>query len=174
MLNSKDDTKSWMKKAAMILLKSNSYEDISIRDIASKAGVARSVFYYHYSSKEEIFEEIMLEQFEVRCTKLIESEDNIEGAIRKFISFVYKEKDMVIKLHSDKTTDLMSKLLMRIIAVFSDRYDTKTTVREADNIDAYLQYMFGISNSIVSTLIKRNFIDTEVELYDILTAIINT
>ncbi len=170
----KDKSKIWMKEATMILLQSKTYEDISVKDILDKAGIARSVFYYHYNSKEELFEEIMIEGFELRCKELIETECNIDDALKKFISFVYSDKEMVVKLHSTKTSNLVSKLIIRIFTAFYERFEHEMQIDDIQKSDAYIEYVVGVSSSIVETLIRRNFVETEDEIYHIITSILNT
>jgi AcrR family transcriptional regulator len=47
-------TKGWIFEALMKLLEERPWADIGICDITEKAGVARSSFYRHYKSKEDI------------------------------------------------------------------------------------------------------------------------
>ena len=47
-------TKSWIFDALMILMGEKSYENITVSDIAEKAGVARPTFYRNFDDKDEV------------------------------------------------------------------------------------------------------------------------
>jgi AcrR family transcriptional regulator len=46
-------------KAARTLFSSNGYADVSIDQIAQAAGYAKGAFYHHFSSKREVFEQVL-------------------------------------------------------------------------------------------------------------------
>ena len=47
-------TRSWIFDALMLLMDEKPYEDITVSDIALKAGVARPTFYRNYNDKDEV------------------------------------------------------------------------------------------------------------------------
>ncbi len=47
-------TKSYIYKALILLLKQKNYDEISVCDIAEKAGVSRMSFYRNFSSKDDL------------------------------------------------------------------------------------------------------------------------
>ena len=53
-MNSKKLAKDYIIEALLQLLKKHSFEDITVTDIANKAGVTRVTFYRNFNSKEEI------------------------------------------------------------------------------------------------------------------------
>ena len=67
-------TKQCLYKALFKLLEGRAYEDITVGQICRKADYSRAVFYNHYHSKEEFFEEIFNRIIEVYHLKLKKAE----------------------------------------------------------------------------------------------------
>lgn len=59
----KDDTKRKYADAFMELLKTNSYNKISVNDICAKCDTFRANFYYHFKSKDALAEWIFDQDF---------------------------------------------------------------------------------------------------------------
>lgn len=47
-------SKEWLVKALQILMKTKNYSDITIKELAQKAGVDRKTFYRDFKSKEDV------------------------------------------------------------------------------------------------------------------------
>ena len=47
-------SKEWLVKALQILMKTKKYSDITIKELAQKAGVDRKTFYRNFKSKEDV------------------------------------------------------------------------------------------------------------------------
>lgn len=47
-------SKEWLVKALQILMKTKNYSDITIKELAQKAGVDRKTFYRNFKSKEDV------------------------------------------------------------------------------------------------------------------------
>lgn len=56
--------KSRIQESALELYSKNGYFQTSIADISKKADISKGLFYHYYSSKEELFEEIVIESVE--------------------------------------------------------------------------------------------------------------
>ena len=68
-------TKQCLYKALFTLLEGRKYEDITVGQICKKADYSRAVFYNHYHSKEEFFEEIFQRIIELYHQKMKKAED---------------------------------------------------------------------------------------------------
>jgi AcrR family transcriptional regulator len=87
--------KECMVTALLKLMQQKRYEDISITDIAKKAGVSRMSFYRNYTSKDDIVHTYFKEKtalFSDRCKEAGLPHDAI---IISFLSFVRDCKDMI-------------------------------------------------------------------------------
>lgn len=57
------DTKDDILEAATKLFLQRSYDAVSIKDITEAVGVTKGAFYHHFSSKEELFSEVIGREF---------------------------------------------------------------------------------------------------------------
>ncbi|NDV77781.1 TetR/AcrR family transcriptional regulator [Dysgonomonas sp. 511] len=53
------DSKKQILQTALKLFLKNSYKEVSLRDIVNEVGLAKGAFYHYYSSKDELFEEVV-------------------------------------------------------------------------------------------------------------------
>lgn len=60
-LESNRITRECIESALIMLMKENTFKDISITDITRRAGVSRTAYYRNYTSKEDILQNIMKE-----------------------------------------------------------------------------------------------------------------
>jgi AcrR family transcriptional regulator len=65
----KETTKSRVRKSALALFSVNGYYQTSIAEITTNARISKGLFYHYYSSKESLFEEIILESIELSSAK---------------------------------------------------------------------------------------------------------
>ncbi|MGN0739909.1 MAG: TetR/AcrR family transcriptional regulator [Treponema sp.] len=62
--NDTDTSMQYITDALIQLMKKNSYDEISVTDIAKKAGVGRATFYRHFKSKEDVIKNYFIQQKE--------------------------------------------------------------------------------------------------------------
>jgi len=53
------DTKNQILRTALKMFLQNSYKGVSLRDIVNEVGLTKGAFYHYYTSKEEMFEEVV-------------------------------------------------------------------------------------------------------------------
>lgn len=90
-------TKECISMAMMYLMREKSYEEISISEIAKKAGVSRTAFYRNYTSKDDVVREIgmlVIDKLSVIINN-IKSKDDIHGMLIEFFSQIKEEKEQV-------------------------------------------------------------------------------
>lgn len=56
MVNRKENTKQAILKAMVMLLKTESFDDITTVKLSKRAGISRSSFYTHYKDKYEMID----------------------------------------------------------------------------------------------------------------------
>lgn len=76
--NKKCSSQDLISMALYQLLQTNSYDDISIKDICNKAGVSRMSFYRSYSKKDDIFLNFCDQKF-AEFFSNVKLEENITG-----------------------------------------------------------------------------------------------
>ncbi len=171
--NDKEYSRKWIKEATEILVQSAKYEDISVTDIIEKAGVSRRTFYNNFSSKSDLIEEVLIEGFEREGMMILSSEGELEGALKKFIELLFINKDVVANLYSEKTSNTVTKLFHRIMELFVDAYGEEISMVELSGNDVYIEYIINVSSAILDTLIKRDFQESQEEVYFLITTILN-
>ncbi len=87
-----------VSNCALELFSRKGYYQTSIEDIANEANVSKGLFYHYYTSKEELFEEIVIESIESILNffpkenqKIYIDEKFIYNITRKFISSLKKD-----------------------------------------------------------------------------------
>ena len=78
--------------AFLELLRDNSYEEITVQDIAKKAGIHRSSFYVYYFSKESLYA-LLVENILYDLEKAISPKKTVEF---KEIVYLYKKNEHVM------------------------------------------------------------------------------
>ncbi len=114
-------TKSYMSQALMLLLERQPYDQITIGEITAKAGVDRSTYYRHFTSKEDIvrfyYNNVMDE-----CTRAFRKYHCTTFDSYMCIRFkvLYRHKADLLRLHQANLTHLLLDVMM-------DRYGREAT-----------------------------------------------
>jgi AcrR family transcriptional regulator len=78
-------------KAAMQVFAEKSYAGASIREICKVAGVTKPVLYYHFRSKEHLYQELLIDIFDDFRKSLLRSA-KFKGTLReKLINYLHSE-----------------------------------------------------------------------------------
>ena len=84
-------TKRKIFETSMKLFAEKGYENTSIEEITATVGVAKGTLYYHFSSKEEIFDFLVAEgvkllqnSVDIKTAKYQNYIDKIKAIVRKF------------------------------------------------------------------------------------------
>ena len=86
---SKDDiVKAEILKAAERVLQKWGSNKTTMEDIAREAGKGKSTLYYYYQSKEEIFDAVVIVEFEKILQKAKESAQETETAKERLITYI--------------------------------------------------------------------------------------
>lgn len=75
---SRELTRDCIEDALLRLLREKDFKDISVTDIAAKAGVSRGAYYRNYESKEDIFRCILKKKFESAYLYMRQREQGID------------------------------------------------------------------------------------------------
>jgi len=101
-------TKESIFTALMILMEQKKFNEISITEIAKKAGVSRMAFYRNYNLMEDIIINYLDEFFEDYTKQILNSEkkDNYDNACMYFAYFRKHEK-LITNLNNSNLTNLI-------------------------------------------------------------------
>ena len=78
-------TKNLIFESAIKIFSESGYRGATMDDIAANAGLAKGTLYYHFASKEEIFNFIVEEGLQILQNQVIEVQDMNIGPIEKLI-----------------------------------------------------------------------------------------
>ena len=100
-MNNQKLAKDYIVEAFLQLLKKQKFEDITITDIANKAGVTRVTFYRNFNSKEEIIKnhlDSITDEF-IKSSKILYNPNNFKNYIIKLFTHLEDNKDLGILLY---------------------------------------------------------------------------
>lgn len=89
----KDDTKRKYADAFQELLKTNSYNKISVNDICTKCDTFRANFYYHFKSKDALAEWIFDQDF----AELTQTADNPLSTLTALLERMQEHRNFYLK-----------------------------------------------------------------------------
>lgn len=108
-------SKEWIVKALLILMRTKKYSDITIKELAEKAGVNRKTFYRNFKTKEDVLHFYL----DITCRDYISNLKN-ESVLTTFS--VAKAYFVTCKLHSDFLNLLDCNNLLPLLLMVFDEY----------------------------------------------------
>ena len=100
-------TKRKIFETSMKLFAEKGYDATSIEEITATVGVAKGTLYYHFSSKEEIFNflveegvKLLLNSIDIKTDKLNNYIDKIKAIVLIEVKIVFKYEDLITILLS--------------------------------------------------------------------------
>ena len=125
-------TKRKIFETSMKLFAEKGYEATSIEEITATVGVAKGTLYYHFSSKEEIFEflvdegiKLLKNSISIKTEKLTNSIDKIRAIILIQIKVLFKYENFITIIlsqiwGSDTKNQLCRKYLFEYIQMIEE------------------------------------------------------
>ena len=101
----RQDTKKHIISTARKLFSEHSYLGVSMSDIAKKLNITKAALYYHFTSKTEIYKNVLNEVFGNLTLKIDESfsertpDQKLRKLIQNYLDFGNKEKNLVKALN---------------------------------------------------------------------------
>lgn len=182
-------TRLAIEDAAMTLYLEQGYHATSMRQIAKRAGVALGGIYNHFSSKDEIFEAIIIDQHPYKkilpLILAVEGETPEEffrtafqivirelGQQPEFINLMFIE---LVEFKGKHGALLLREIGPKILPVFERVVRSVKSLR-VTNPAVLMRSFFGmilsyfvtemmISNSIISRLLPKNSADAYIDIY---------
>ena len=102
-------TKRKIFETSMKLFAEKGYDATSIEDITATVGVAKGTLYYHFSSKEEIFEFLIGEGVKLLKNSIEIKTEKLDKAIDKIKAIVLIELKVLVK-YEDFMTIVLSEI----------------------------------------------------------------
>lgn len=159
-------TKRNLFDKAMELFADKGYNDTSIEEITAVAGVAKGTFYYHFSSKEEIFNflieegmNLLTNNIEIKTNKAKNAIDKIRAIILIEIKITVKYENFIRLILSemwgkDKRSNKCSKCMSDYIDIIKKTVQDGIDKNEIKNSDAET-IAYNVFGYITASLIKK-------------------
>ena len=135
----------------MILLQQKRYEEITVSEIANKAGVSRMTYYRTYSSKEDI----VIQHFKEKLQEITEIDPAIGKKpriewYRVLLEFVYEDRILIEKiLETPELSKASNSFLFETVQKLTRKYD------HADVDDPKTLYELTYKTGSLTSLISR-------------------
>ena len=178
-------TKRKIFETSLRLFAEKGYEATSIEEITANVGVAKGTLYYHFSSKEEIFEflieegvKLLKNSIEIKTEKLENSLDKIKAIILIEIKVLVKyENFMTIVLSeiwgSGPRSSLCKKHIFEYIQMIEQIVEDGINKKEITDGDKNV-IASGIFGFTCSSLIYRMRMDKEINVLELYSEIEKT
>ena len=121
-------TNKLITQAFIKLLRSKTFDKITINDISDEAMINRATFYSHFKDKFDLFEQI-IDKFLGEFAAVLDEENlieknsvnvkKIEGSLATFYEFVQENPDLARIIVTHSNTEILSE---RLLAILSERY----------------------------------------------------
>jgi AcrR family transcriptional regulator len=176
-------TRLAIEEVAINLFLEQGYHATSMRQIADQAGLALGGIYNHFSSKEEIFEAIIVDQHPYKkiLPLIIEAQDDgteefFGNAFRIIINELGKQPEFInlmfielVEFKGKHGTIMLREIAPKVLPVFERVVKARKDLR-VTNPAALMRSFFGmvisyfvtemvISNSVLSKLMPKNGTD---------------
>ena len=105
-------SKDAIQKAFVDLMKTRTYDEITVKDLAEAARINRKTFYAHYETKQALFESMMGEMFDEICScfmydkPVMDAEPMLKDDIRRFLQVTEKYREQLDVMITDQTATM--------------------------------------------------------------------
>jgi len=184
------NTKELLLRVAVDLFSQKGYLNTSIRDIATKAGIASSIIYHYFNDKEEMLFEIIKSTTQDLMQSLHETEEKIkdpEECLREMLRAhivdfkINRKKESIIvvsdtHLLRDKYHKIMVKLQRKIFDLYMKKlHELSEQGRLREDIDLLVMNfsIFGTINSFYQWYHERGRLTREEVAQNIITFLLH-
>lgn len=181
-------TKRSIFEAAIKVFSLSGYNGATMDEIALKAGVAKGTLYYHFKSKEEIFNFIISEGIdimrdELKCSANLEGDplERLRAICKAQLSMLYKNRDFFKVIMSQlwgqelRQLELRNKLedYIKEIQVFFEEAMNHKVIKNAD--PSFVSYAFfgSLCSVAVYEIMKNEDVDVNEALDDLMQYTLN-
>ncbi len=178
-------TKRKIFEASMKLFAEKGYDATSVEEITAAVGVAKGTLYYHFSSKEEIFEflieegvKLLKNSIEIKTENLTSSLDKIRAIVLIQIKVLVKYEDLMTIVLSEiwgsgPRSIICKKYIFEYIEIVENII--KEGIKKGEIIDGDSNVMAsGIFGLTSSSLIYKMRKDKEIEVPELYSEIDKT
>lgn len=165
-------TKRKIFETSMKLFAEKGYDATSIEEITAEVGVAKGTLYYHFSSKEEIFEFLIVEGVKLLKNSIAIKTEKLDNSLDKIKAIVLIQIKVLVKyenfmkivlsqiLGSGSRSNLCKKYVFEYIQMIEEivqqGIENKEIIEGNPNVIASSVFGFTFSSLIYKTRIERD------------------
>lgn len=138
-----NNTKKAIFDSAIKIFSMNGYDGATMEDISQNAGVAKGTLYYHFKSKEEIFNFIIHEGLQSIINRTMQIIDGEEGAKNKLLAYCKSQLNLV-----NEYKDFLKVVLGQLCGENSRNIELRNAIMEYTR-DVELYVKQGIENNLI-------------------------
>ncbi|NOT03587.1 MAG: TetR/AcrR family transcriptional regulator [Anaerolineales bacterium] len=184
-----ETTRLAIEDAAVNLFMEHGYHATSMRQIAERAGLALGGIYNHFSSKEEIFEGIIVDKHPYKkiLPLILEAqgdtaEEFLKNAMRIVLTELGREPYYIklmmiefVEFNGGHGAAMLREVAPKVLPVFEQIVKVRKNLR-VTNPAMLMRSFFGmvvsyfitemvVSNSVISNLLPKNSMDVYVDIF---------
>ncbi len=184
-----ETTRLAIEDAAVNLFMEHGYHATSMRQIAERAGLALGGIYNHFSSKEEIFEGIIVDKHPYKkiLPLILEAqgdtaEEFLKNAMRIVLTELGREPYYIklmmiefVEFNGGHGAAMLKEVAPKVLPIFEQIVKVRKNLR-VTNPAMLMRSFFGmvvsyfitemvVSNSVISNLLPKNSMDVYVDIF---------
>lgn len=165
-------TKESIFTALMILMEKKNFKEISITEIAKKAGVSRMAFYRNYNIKEDIVATYIDELFQEYSNEILNHEKkDVYENLRLYFSYFRKNEKLIYNLiNSNLINILLEKCIESFHALSRDAACNKSFSPEKQKY--WIEFIAGGLYNILIDWAKGGMIESDENMAEIVCSLI--
>jgi len=165
-------TKECIFEAMMLIMEKKHFVDISVTEIAQKAGVSRMAYYRNYSYKEEVITDYLNKLFDDFFLQLQKAEKFGQHHVAGLYFDYCKDQERIVNnLIKSNMTYLLEDRFTLILPLIIEK-DRSGKMNEMDNMDFMIEFVAGGLYRLTVQWIKRGMKESSAEMVEILSRII--
>lgn len=155
-------TKESILYTALGLFSERGYEGVSMRDLAREVGIKASSIYNHFSSKEDIFNSLLLEmerRYEEAVREIRVPEGDLQDVALQYAGLpLIQLQTMAVNLFLYFAKDEFAAPFRKMVSIEKYRDSSAGQVFKSIFIDGALEYQAGLFHALVE---QGEFIDQD-------------
>ena len=131
-------TKQAIMKCLMDMLKTQSVEKITVKDICETCEINRNTFYYYFSDIYDVLDSVFAEETKT----LLEFEDNLTfyETYKKAAAIIIEYRKAVIHIYNSKNKQIVVRYLEKVSNILV-RHFVENSVRDCNVTDGDIRYI---------------------------------
>lgn len=150
-------TKRLLKEALISCLNEKKIEDITIKELTTRAGINRSTFYLHYDNQQGLLKELeqdFINELMNHFSNITTSYTTIE-VIQELLEYIRVNKDTTkVLLCKNENIDLQKNILALVFSLFKEKISFNLEPSLAEYVYRYL--LMG-SYAVITAWLENDF-----------------